>query len=96
MVQAQGIPQRVAVIGGDRLPPLWTELKRATSPWPVVSVRAREPVACGAAVLAMARSGVLGEPAGAVQEAPVLDSVAAPAPEGDPHGPAFREFLARI
>ena len=32
-------PREVSVIGGDRLPRLWTDLKRATLPWPVALVR---------------------------------------------------------
>src|SRR5690606_13011012 len=79
-------PREVTVIGGDRLPRLWVDLKRATLPWPVATVRAAEPVASGAALLALTRSGALGPPQEQLQVAPTLDRTTHEPPEGDPHG----------
>jgi xylulokinase len=99
MVEAQPAPeapQRVAVIAGSRLPALWTALKSATLPWPVALVRAAEPVATGAAVLALARSGALGAPADAVRTAPALDAET-PAPPGrDLHAEACAAFVRSV
>ncbi|WP_156250500.1 FGGY-family carbohydrate kinase [Pseudactinotalea terrae] len=96
MIESQGDPRRVAVIGGGRLPELWTALKRASLPWPISLVRAGEPVATGAALLALVRSGHLGDPAVAIRTAPTLDVVPQPMPVGDPHGRSYAAFLARI
>lgn len=93
---ATGDPREVAVIGGARLPAVWRDLKRATLPWPIASVGAGEPVAAGAALLALARSGVLGDAANALQRAPRLATTSEPPLDWDPHADAYTEFLRRV
>lgn len=91
---AQEEVSAVVVIGGDRLPRLWTDLKRTTSPWPVESVLAAEPVAAGAALLALVRAGELGDPAAALREAPTLPRRVTGAPDRDAHAVHAARFVA--
>lgn len=94
MIQTQlgpRAPRAVTVIGGERLPPLWATLKHATLPWPVSDVTASEPVAAGAALLALARTGALGD---AVSVPTLAVSTAAPRGQ-DPHGRAYEAFVQR-
>lgn len=84
----------VVVIGGDRLPRLWTDLKRVTSPWPVEAVLTAEPVAAGAGLLALVRAGELGDPAGVLHAAPTLPRRTSSPPGGDPHADAVAQFVA--
>ncbi|WP_420113687.1 FGGY-family carbohydrate kinase [Pseudactinotalea sp.] len=93
---APASPQRVAVIGGRRLPALWRELKRVTLPWPVSSVSTGEPVAAGAALLALARTGALGDVATALSHAPTLATTSEPPPAWDAHGDAYDTFIRRV
>lgn len=89
-------PREVTVIGGDRLPRLWLDAKRATSPWPVRQVRAAEPAAAGAALLALARSGALGDPAGALLVGPTLSRTEPDSVGSDRHARAFERFVAAV
>lgn len=88
-------PGEVTVVAGDRLPLLWTDLKSATLPWPLATVTAAEPVAGGAALLALVRAGALGPAAQALHDAPTLPRAHRPALDSDPHGPAVVDFVAR-
>lgn len=88
-------PQHVTVIGGDRLPRVWSEAKRRTLPWPVSTVRSAEPVAAGAALLALVRAGALGAVPHMLQRAPTLALQQLPQPDGDPHADSFADFVRR-
>ncbi len=86
-------PQQVTVTGGARLPRLWLDLKRATLPWPVTMSVAAEPVAAGAALVALARSGVLGDPREALRTAPTIAVETLAPPGEDTHAAAYAAFL---
>ncbi|MFV0254114.1 MAG: FGGY-family carbohydrate kinase [Beutenbergiaceae bacterium] len=96
MAQAQGdlgaSPEHIAVIAGTRLPRLWRQTKTAVSPWPLSWVGAAEPVAAGAALLALGRAGAFGSREQALTSAPTLASETIAA-GNDPHRASFREFV---
>lgn len=94
-IQESGDPAVVAVIGGGRLPELWSELTRAALPWPTAWASAAEPVATGAALLGAVRAGLLGDPARMLAHAPTICGPVRPPPGWDPHGAAFEEFVGR-
>ncbi|MBO1752666.1 carbohydrate kinase [Actinotalea sp. BY-33] len=85
-------PGRLVVLGGPALTvPGWADLKVATSPWPSRWVGAPEPVASGAALLALVRAGLLGPVDEALLTAPTLAAreVVGQAPTPDPRFDAF-------
>ncbi|WP_149205329.1 FGGY-family carbohydrate kinase [Actinotalea subterranea] len=99
-----GSPLRV--LGGPAMAiPLWAETKRRVTPGSLRWVRAEEPVAMGAGLLALTRSGVLGADVGRLLsgEAPVLDSVddqprpagrRAPGPGAGEYDAMYERFVA--
>lgn len=86
----------VVVLGAAaRTVPGWAAAKHRVSPDALAWVGADEPVAVGAAVLAAARAGLLGDPATALVTAPAMPSVTE-GPATEPHAdPArlLRDFV---
>lgn len=83
----------LTVLGAALAVPAWAWTKRHTTPGAIRSVSATEPVATGAALLALVRSGALGDVATLLRDAPVLPGVQAPPTDVGTFDAAYRAFV---
>lgn len=83
----------LTVLGAALAVPAWAWTKRRTTPGRIRDVTAAEPVATGAALLALVRAGVLGDVATLLREAPALPSEDAPRADVSDFDAAYRAFV---
>lgn len=85
----------LAVLGAALAVPAWAETKRRVMPEPLRWVDHPQPVATGAAVLALVRSGALGDPEEQLFDAPSLGATTSTPPDGQPYERMYADFVAR-
>jgi sugar (pentulose or hexulose) kinase len=85
----------LAVLGTALAVPAWAETKRRVMPEPLRWVDHPQPVATGAAVLALVRSGALGDPVEQLIDAPTLGATTSAPPRGRPYERMYADFVAK-
>lgn len=85
----------LAVLGTALAVPAWAETKRRVMPEPLRWVDHPQPVATGAAVLALVRSGALGDPLGQLFDAPTLGATTSDPPRDLPYERMYADFVAK-
>lgn len=84
----------LAVLGTALAVPAWAETKRRVMPEPLCWVDHPQPVATGAAVLALVRSGALGDPLEQLLDAPTLGATTSVPPRDLPYERMYANFVA--
>lgn len=84
----------LAVLGTTLAVPAWAETKRRVMPEPLRWVDHPQPVATGAAVLALVRSGALGDPRERLLDAPSLEATTSAPSHHRPYERMYAHFVA--